>query len=248
MLLLREIQFRPPEPPPDRYPFDLPALEGLRQFVLDRPLTFFIGENGSGKSTLLESLAESAGLHPEGGSRNAAYAASHTNTELARALHLVWNRKPADGFFLRAESFFGYADYLDEMAREVGPEGTYAAYGGRSLHERSHGESFLALFRHRLAPTRPAFLLLDEPESALSIAGQLALLSFMHRWERSEIVQAIVATHSPILLAYPGAAIWTFDARPLARIAYEDTEPYRTTRAFLNDPDRFLHELFRDDP
>lgn len=142
----------------------------MQRLPLDQALTFFIGENGSGKSTLLESQAETAGFHPEGGSRNAAYAAAHTNTELAHALHLVWNRKPADGFFLRAESFFDYAGYIDDIAKAAGPL-TYAAYGGRSLHERSHGESFLALFRHRLAPTCPSLLLLDEPDSALSITG-----------------------------------------------------------------------------
>ncbi len=247
MLPIREIRYQP-HAPSQRYPFNIPALQGLQGIILDRAVTFFIGDNGSGKSTLLENLALAAGLNPEGGSRHASYDPAHTNTELANALHIVWNRKPMGGFFFRAESFFDYASYLDETARAAGPnEDPYAAYGGLPLHERSHGESFLALFRHRMVPTRPALLLLDEPESALSITGQFALLRFMRQWEQSGVVQVIVATHSPILLAYPGAAIWDFDKSPLATVSYDESDPVRLTRAFLDAPSRFLREIFSDE-
>lgn len=247
MLPLREFRYEPPKPQPRRYPFNIPALKGFSGISVQQPVTFFIGDNGSGKSTLLESLAVAAGFHAEGGSRNASYDMVSTNTELARALRLIWNRKTPNGFFFRAESFFSFATYLEDVEKENTQTTPFHAYGGRSLHERSHGESFLSLFRYRLGSDRPALFLFDEPESALSITGQMALLRFMWDWERSGRVQAIIATHSPILLAYPGAAIWTFDTSPLSSTTYKSSDPYQMTRAFLEDPDRFLKELFRSD-
>lgn len=234
--------YQPPDPVPPRHPYNLPAIQQWHTLTFTSPITFFIGENGSGKSTLLESLAAKAGFNPEGGSRNAAYDAAHTNAELGDRLRLVWNRKAANGFFLRAESFFQYVSYLEKL----GPE-AFNSYGGQSLHQRSHGESFLALFKHRLSINQPALYLLDEPEAALSITGQLALLRFMHQWEHSQQIQAVIATHSPILLAYPNAAIWTFDTSPLSTVSYRESSPYQMTRAFLEGPERYLQQLFSDD-
>jgi predicted ATPase len=241
MLPLREVQFRWPSPLPRRYPFDIKALQGINVLPLENAVTLFTGDNGSGKSTLLESLAAAMDLNAEGGSKNAAYASSHTNTELAEALKLVWNRKIGGGFYFRAETLFQYASYLENIGDE------FDAYGGRSLHGRSHGESFLSLFSHRLNPSRPGLYLFDEPESALSVTGQLAFLRLMHQWAESLVVQVVIATHSPILLAYPKAAIWSFDTTPLSRTTYENTAPYQITRAFLDAPGRYLTQLFNDE-
>lgn len=241
MLPLREVSFPWHATQPPGYPFNIPALQSLTGLPLDHAVTLFTGDNGSGKSTLLESLAHALGLPAEGGSHNAAYQTSHTNTDLANALRLVWNQKTAYGFFFRAETLFQYTTYLEDIGDD------FAAYGGRSLHRRSQGESFLSLFTQRLNPLRPGVYLFDEPEAALSSTGQLAFLRLMHHWVESRHVQLIIATHSPILLAYPGAVIWSFDSSPLRRIPYESTAPYQITKAFLDAPDRYLQQLFTDE-
>ena len=141
---------------------------------------------------------------------------------------------------MRAESFFNFASYIDEMAREFGSD-VYRAYGGRSLHQQSHGESFLSLFTHRF---EQGIYLLDEPEAALSPQKQLAFLSIIHELETSGEAQLIIATHSPILLSYPGATIYSFDNDEIKPIRYKDTEPYKLTKAFLNSPERFFRFLF----
>ena len=245
MLPLRELTYQAPEPAPATYPHHLPALSGFQHLPFTQPVTFFIGDNGSGKSTLLESLAAKAGFHAQGGSHHANYPVANTDTHLADALRLIWNRKVSNGFFFRAESFFAYASYVDELAQDSAK--ALQPFGGVSLHHRSHGESFLALFQNRLDADRPALYLFDEPEAALSITGQLALLRIMHRWAKSGHVQVIVATHSPILLAFPKAAIWTFDTTPLSPTTYRESAPYQVTRAFLEDPERIFHELFSED-
>nr|WP_207711795.1 AAA family ATPase [Sulfobacillus harzensis] len=247
---MREIQYRAPDPLPQRYPFQLPALHGFASLPLTSPVTFFIGDNGSGKSTFLEALADAAGLQVEGGSPNMIVDKPRTNTELAQALHLVWNIKLRNGFFFRAETLYNLASYLEDLADDPysgGKSVVFGPYGGRSLHERSHGESFLALFQHRLNPHRPALYLFDEPEAALSITTQLAFLRLIHDWASSGHVQIIIATHSPIILAYPNASIWDFDASPMALTTYMASRPYQVTRAFLDAPERFLNHLFRDD-
>ncbi len=240
MLPLREVRFEFPEPQPNRYPWNLPALQQLDALAFQTTVTFLIGDNGSGKSTFLESVAEAAGFNPEGGSRNASYNAAHTDIHLAQGLRLVWNRKALSGFFFRAESFFAYANYLEEI-------GGFSSYGGRSLHHQSHGESFLSLFRNRLNPRSPSLYLFDEPESALSTTGQFAFIRLLKEWANSGRAQVIVATHSPILLAFPGATIYSFDYAPVMPVGYAESTPYRLTRAFLEAPDTFLHELFRED-
>lgn len=250
MRSLREIQYCPPDPLPQRYPYTLKALEGFSSMALSAPVTFLVGDNGSGKSTFLEALAHAAGLQVEGGSASMLVDASHTNTDLSAALRLVWRVKSHQGFFFRAETLYNLASYLDDMAKEPfsgGPETVFRAYGGRSLHHRSHGESFLSLFQHRLNPDRPALYLFDEPESALSITAQLAFLRLLKTWDTSGHIQMIIATHSPIILAYPGAAIWDFDEHPMRVTTYQATRPYQLTRSFLEAPERFLQALFEDD-
>jgi predicted ATPase len=224
----------------DAFPWTLPAVAALADgLALDPRVTFLVGENGSGKSTLIEAFATAAGLNPEGGSSNFSYSTRDSHSDLARSLRLVRSgRRPRTDYFLRAESFFTAATYLDQLQEE--DENALKSYGGRSLHEQSHGESFLALLLHRFGPDGLYFL--DEPEAALSAQNCLTCLRRMH-----ELVgagsQFIVATHSPILLAYPGATIYECGEEGLARVDYDDAGPVRLTRGFLAAPERFLSLL-----
>ena len=225
----------------DRYPFNAPALTEGIDLTLRARVTFLVGENGSGKSTFLEALAECCGFSPEGGNRDHVRATFAERSELAQAIRLIWFPKVTQGFFMRAESFYNFATYLEEVNEDLP---NYSAYGGKSLHDQSHGESFLALFENRF---EQGLYLLDEPEAALSPQRQLAFLRIIRDLERSGHAQFIIATHSPILLAYPGAALINFDEPSMQEIAYKDTEHYRISRDFLNAPERFFRLLFEDD-
>jgi predicted ATPase len=226
------------------WPWTIPALAALEELALDPAVTFLVGENGSGKSTLVEGFAVAAGFAPEGGSLGFGARTRDEAPALAGALTLVRGaRRPKTGFFLRAESFFNVATKVDELDREGSGPPLIDSYGGVSLHERSHGEGFLALVMHRFGPG--GLYVLDEPEAALSPQGQLTLLHRMRELV-ADGSQLVIATHSPILLAYPGALIYELtDDGPVAT-AYEDTDHYRLTRAFLDAPDRFLRQLFGD--
>ena len=228
---------RPLGPASQAYPYSVPAIRLLTELAFDAPVTFFVGENGSGKSTLLEGIAIAFGLNPEGGTKFERFATRATHSELFGSLVLTKSRDaPTDSYFLRAESFYNVASAM--------PPQDVDRYGGRGLHEQSHGESFLALVLHRLRGN--GLYLFDEPEAALSPARQLALLAAMHRLvERNS--QFIIATHSPILLGYPGATIYLFAESELRRIAYLETEHYQITKAFLDRPERMLRELLRPD-
>lgn len=193
-------------------------------------VTFFVGENGSGKSTLLEAVAARSGLNAEGGSLNLTFETRSTTSQLHEAIELVWHLRPTRGFFLRAETFYNTAT-------------AYESVGIGGYHERSHGESFLDAVQGQVIP--PSFVLMDEPESALSVTGQLKLMRLMHDLAQGGC-QFIVATHSPILLAFPGAAIWHFDDDGITQIAYDEAGAVQLTRSFLNSPDRFLRQLFED--
>jgi predicted ATPase len=234
----------------DQYPFSLPIIKNLKDIEFPTQVTFLVGENGTGKSTILEALADKAGFGPEGGSKNITFKTSAEKTYtgpqlLAEYLTLSWRRKPTNGYFFRAESFFNIANYIDYIAKEGGEgEKAYAPYGGKSLHEQSHGESFLSFFKNRLGTH--GFFILDEPEAALSPQRQLALLSIMHEVCKNPHSQFIIATHSPLLLAYPNATIYSCDSGLLTSIAYTETEHYRITKKFLDNPDFFLHHLFKD--
>lgn len=240
-MFLRELTLlRPNGALPERYPFHLPAIRGLGKLSFSRNVTFFVGENGSGKSTLLEAIAYQCGFHTGGGGRNNHYELAASESALGDHIRLSWMPKTTNGFFLRAESFFQFANHVDEVARE--DRAVYQAYGGRSLHEQSHGEAFLTLFQNRFG--RPGIYLLDEPEAALSPARQLAFLSIIHELQRK--AQLIIATHSPILLGYPNADILNFDASPIQSVAYEETEHYRISRRFLENRNFYLKELLED--
>jgi len=234
----------------NHHPFSLDIIKNLKTIEFPTQVTFFVGENGTGKSTILEAIAHKAGFGPEGGSRNIHFKTSEEKTysgtqNLSEAFTLSWRQKPKNGYFFRAESFFNVANYLDTLAREAGGgEKAYAPYGGKSLHEQSHGESFLSFFKNRLG--NDGFFIFDEPEAALSPQRQLSLLAIMHELCKNPHSQFIIATHSPLLLAYPNSTIYSCDSGTLKNIAYTDTIHYQITKQFLNNPDSYLNHLFKD--
>ncbi len=221
------------------------ALEGREhRLTFDSDVTFFVGENGSGKSTLLEAIAVAYGFNAEGGTRNFSFSTEATHSELCGHLTIARNRYPKDGFFLRAESFYNVATNIDRMDREPGLGGRVIdSYGGVSLHHQSHGESFLALVHNRFGGR--GLYILDEPEAALSPARIMTLMAEMDDLVKRDS-QFIVATHSPILMAFPNARIYRLDEMGIAPVAYEDTEHYQITKRFLNDPQRMLWYLLDD--
>lgn len=227
----------------EKYPFSLPALRSLNHLDLHPKITYFVGENGSGKSTLLEAIAVSLGFNAEGGTKNFNFNTRRSHSVLHEHLRVAKGiKRPRDGFFLRAESFFNVATEIENLDSEFafGPP-VIDSYGGRSLHEQSHGESFLALMVERFGGQ--GIYILDEPEAALSPQRQLAVLSRMHDLVADES-QFIIATHSPILMAYPDAFIYLCDKDGISRIAYEDTEHFQVTRDFLSNPQRMVRVLF----
>lgn len=253
------------------FPFDVPAIATLERLDFDAPVTLLVGENGSGKSTFLEALAIASRLPAVGSSRLESDPTLAPQRTLAEDLRLTWRGRTHRGFFLRAEDFFGFQKRLAQaraeheaeiqrVDRELADASEHARMLARGPHrgsigdmERrygadpdaaSHGEAFLNLFAHRLAPA--GLYLLDEPEAALSPQSQLGLMA-MFREAVDEGSQLIVATHSPILMATPGARILTFDQLPVASVAFEDLESVSLVRDFLNAPERYLRQIWRDD-
>ncbi|SRR6266567_2796051 len=227
------------------YPFSLPAIRNLDVLSLHRAVTLFVGENGSGKSTLLEAIAVAAGFNPEGGTKNFRFGTRISHSPLHEYLRLVKGiRRPKDGFFLRAESFFNVATEIERLDSEGGGPRVIDSYGGKSLHEQSHGESFMALMLNRFGGN--GLYLLDEPEAALSPQRQLSALARIHDLVKAGS-QFIIATHSPILLAYPDAHIYSCSTDGIELTAYTDTEHYRVMHDFLANPERMLNVLFAAD-
>ncbi|MDP4109249.1 MAG: AAA family ATPase [Bacillota bacterium] len=230
------------------YVYSLPVIKNLirmRGITLNRDVTFFAGENGTGKSTLLEAIAAAYGFNPEGGGWNFNFSTYRSHSPLCDSLRL-WKgaRSPSDGFFLRAESFYNAASYIEELdgIPAFSPPIKYS-YGGKSLHEQSHGESFLALILNRFGGN--GLYILDEPEAALSPSGQFTLLSQIGNLVKKRS-QFIIATHSPILLAYPDADIFVLSEDDIRLTPYEETEHYVLTREFLNNPRKILKHLLQD--
>ena len=263
---LREVRRRTPGDD-TRFPFSVPVIRALDRLRFDSAVTFFVGENGSGKSTLLEGIASAARLPAIGSADVDADATLDAQRELAGALKLVWARKTPRGFFLRAEDFFGFAKRLSAMRAEflqriadleveyadrsawakglaMGP--AYASLAdmerryGVDLDANSHGQSFLRLFQSRFVPD--GLYLLDEPEAPLSPQSQLALMAMMQDM-LADGAQFVIATHSPILLAYPGATIYSFDQAPATVVPYGELDHVVLTREFLNAPERYLRAL-----
>jgi len=222
----------------EAYPHNIAAVRELGHLKFHRDVTFFVGENGAGKSTLLEAIALALGYSPEGGTKNVQLSTTNSVSDLHQVLRLARSfRKPTDGYFLRAESFFNLATYMDEV-------GYLGGYDNKSLHARSHGEAFMTVLTHKFRGK--GLYLLDEPEAAMSPNRQLAALVAIHRLVQDDS-QFIIATHSPILLSYPGAKIFQFDATGISEVNFEDTEHYTITRDFLNNYPRRLDQLLGDE-
>jgi predicted ATPase len=230
-----------PEWQPDRYPFNLPVVRGLDRLEFHPKVTFFVGENGSGKSTLVEALAVAWGFNAEGGTKNFNFSNRSSHSDLHRFIRPSRGvRKARDGFFLRAESYFNVGTEIEELDKGPGGPPIIDSYGGKSLHEQSHGESFFALFEKRFSGN--GLYILDEPEAALSANRQMTFLNRMHALIQKDS-QFIIATHSPIILGYPDADIWQVSKYGLEKVAYEDTEHVQVTRQFLNNRDLMLDML-----
>jgi predicted ATPase len=226
-----------------KYPFNIPAIASLKSLRISSRVCFFVGENGTGKSTLLEAIASHYGFGLEGGNRN--FSPSTTDSlksiePLVGALRLSFTKRTGAGFYLRAESFFNVASHVDQV-------GASESYGGKSLHSQSHGESFLSLLQNRF--TRSGFYLMDEPEAALSPQRQLSFLILLNELVRgNDNIQFLVATHSPILLAFPGAQIYSFDDDEIHEITYRESQPFQLVSQFVAAPERYLNALFSELP
>lgn len=235
------------EPLEEDYLRAIPVLRALREFYFHAPVTFLVGENGSGKSTLLEAIAVCAGFNPEGGTRNFNFATNETHSGLWRSMRIARSIPfPRDGFFLRAESYYNVASEVERL-KEAGlddGENFMRLYGGKSLHHQSHGESFLALVENRFKPG--SLFLLDEPEAALSPQRQLELLAHIHRLAEQRC-QFVIATHSPILMACPGAEVYLIGAAGLQLTPYQETAHFSLMKSFVNKPERMLHYLLEDE-
>jgi predicted ATPase len=221
------------------YPFDIPAVPELPSVRFDAPVTFLVGENGSGKSTVIEALARVLKFDLQGGTIGTELGPRQlAHDPLAALLQpQLGPNKPRDAFFLRAESFFNVAERIDR-------EDLFSVYGGQPMHAQSHGESFLALAANRFG--RDGLYVLDEPEAALSVTSALAFLSVMARATAAGS-QFIIATHSPILLALPGARIYELSDRGVTQIEWDECDATRLTKSFLESPERFLREALRGD-
>lgn len=242
MEYLTSVRLRHPLPV-ESYLCGLPAVRYLMEggtLTFDRPVTFLVGENGTGKSTLLEGIAVACGFNPEGGTRNFSFSTRATHSPLGEYLTPARRRYPKDGFFLRAESFYNVATHIDQLDETVPGPRLIDSYGGVSLHHQSHGESFLSLVEHRFGGH--GLYLLDEPEAALSPARLLTLMVLLDQLVKKDS-QFIIATHSPILMAFPGARLYQLGEAGVTAVDYQETEHYQLTRRFLENPERMLHYL-----
>lgn len=223
-----------------KFPFNsLSYLNACFELDFSAAITIIVGENGSGKSTLIEAMAQACGFSAQGGEQGYRTGEAETENALTKALRFSWLPKVNQGFFFRAESFFNYQTYIDNAYRD-------ALEPAPGMHLRSHGEAFLQAFTGRLRGDRRSIFFLDEPEVALSPQRQLAFLRIMREWQLGGQVQAIIATHSPILMSLPDAALLSLDGGAIRPITLEETEHYRVTRSFLGNPTAFLADLFAD--
>jgi len=233
------------------YPFSLPVIREFHELTFRSRICLFAGENGTGKSTLLEAIAAHYGFGREGGNRNFrndSTESNHSVNGLVRALRLSFDRRTGAGYFLRAESFFNTISHMDDLDKEPAHAPPLSAfYGGRSLHTRSHGESFLTLLELKFQ--RDGLFLLDEPEAALSPQRQLRFILLIHDVLKEHAdAQFIISSHSPVLLGYPGAQILSFDDGQIREIAYEETASMQIVRRFVNDREGFLEHLLNETP
>lgn len=228
--------FKPHEVTP--YYMKIPAIKKLERIDLTKPVTIIVGENGTGKSTLIEAIAVNYGLNPEGGGKNFNFATKHSHAGLYEEIRLGKMGVPSDTFFLRAEGFYNVATEIERLNAIDGR--LLNSYGGKSLHDQSHGESFLALLKYRFRAK--GLYILDEPESALSPMRQMSMIVRINDLVKRG-AQFIIATHSPIIMAYPGADIIQLNEDGYDRIDYRETEHYIVTKAFIDKPEKMIETL-----
>jgi len=221
-----------------KYPFNLPAFANFDSLEFQKNVTFIVGENGSGKSTLLEAIAIAMGFNAEGGTINFNFNTKSTHSDLHK--HLIISRgqrKEETGFFLRAESFYNVATEIDKLNEIAGIQPLLDSYGGISLHNQSHGESFFSLMKYRFG--KNGLYILDEPEAAISPSRQLGMIALIHDLVKKNC-QFIISTHSPILLSYPDAIIYEINDGIFQQVSYENTDIYTTTKHYLHNYSRIL--------
>ncbi|OOM73409.1 AAA family ATPase [Clostridium sp. BL-8] len=240
---IKEIRLKKEIYKEDSYINKLPVVNNLESLALSSNVSFFVGENGSGKSTLLEAIAVNSGFNAEGGTRNFCFSSRETHSDLYKYITVVKSvKRPNDGFFLRAESFYNVATEIERL--DVGSSRgnpVINSYGGTSLHKMSHGESFITLMTNRFSGN--GLYILDEPEAALSPLKQMAMLSIINELVKKKS-QFIIATHSPILMAYPDADIFVIDDDGIRKTPYKKTDNYMITRRFLENPEKMIDYLF----
>lgn len=229
----------------DDYPFNLPAIFNLSTLDFHPRVTFIVGENGAGKSTILEAIAVACGFNPEGGTKNFNFSSRDTHSELNKYIRLIKGvYYPKDGFFFRAESFYNVASNVDDLDRIAPSKSSFInLYGGKSLHAQSHGESFFSIFVNRFS--KNSLFILDEPEAALSPSRQMAMIRRIHQLVQANC-QFIIATHSPIIMAYPDAKIYEINDSGISEKDYDETEHYQVTRSFFDNPKRIIDILLED--
>ncbi len=229
----------------DNYLINLPVVKYLKnnEIILNKNVTFVVGENGIGKSSFIEAVAVSFGFNPEGGSKNFNFSTNISHSNLYKNIILSKKKYPKDGYFLRAESFYNVASNIQELDAEPKGPKIINSYGGISLHEQSHGESFMSLVHNRF--TGNGLYILDEPEAALSPTRLLSLLIEIDRLVKKDS-QLIIATHSPILLAYPDSEVFELTENGINIVNFKETDHYKVTKNFLNNPERTLKYLFEE--
>ncbi len=227
----------------DIYPFNLPSVKNLSELRFHPRVTFIVGENGTGKSTILEAIATAYGFNPEGGTKNFNFSSRNTHSDLYESIKIIKGViRPNDGFFFRAESFYNVASNIDDLAANA-PGDFLSLYGGKSLHNQSHGESFFSLFMNRFS--KRSLFILDEPEAALSPSRQMAFIRRIYELVNHNC-QFIIATHSPIIMAYPDSTVYEIKDNNIRTCDYDETEHYQTMRSFFDNPKRMIDMLIND--
>lgn len=242
---LRWLRFDKEQFPSTAYPYGLQAIQQLERLDFHPQVTYLVGENGVGKSTLMEAIAVASGFNPEGGTKNFTFSTRASHSDLHEYVRLARGiQKAKDGFFFRAESYYNLATSIDDLDSEFSPgPAVLQSYGGKSLHEQSHGESFFAAFLHRFGGQ--GLYILDEPEAALSPIRQMSLLARMHDLIKDHS-QFIISTHSPILMAYPDSTIYEITTDGIQVKDLEETEHFILYKEFLTNKEKMLHELFKE--
>lgn len=239
---IKEIRLKKEIYKEESYIKNLSVISNLDSLPLSSNVTFFVGENGSGKSTLLEAIAVNSGFNAEGGTKNFNFSSMETHSDLYKYITVVKSvKRPKDGFFLRAESFYNVATEIERLDLEGGGPPIIDSYGGTSLHKMSHGESFITLMTNRFGGN--GVYILDEPEAALSPLKQMSMLTVINELVKKNS-QFIIATHSPILMAYPDADIFVIEDNGIMKTTYKKTDNYMITRKFLENPEKMMHYLF----